>query len=615
MTDARISGLGLRARQVVAQRYAQRYPQGQPIEDWDAVCRRVVAHVAQAERPGTPRERFAAAALAALRARELMPNTPCLISAGTALPQLASCFVLDVPDSVAGVMRTATDVATIQKQGGGTGFSFDRLRPAGAAISGIAGRASGPVSFISLFDGVTDVIKRGGLGRGANMAVLRIDHPDALRFIDVKADPQALLNFNLSLALSDEFMSAASNGAWLATRFEGRPWSQPVRDPRTGADYVSACAGSPPRPGMVFAPDLWQRIVDAAHAHGEPGVIFIDQVNRGNRLRDSCGDLRACNPCAEQFLHPYSACNLASIDLSRFVDAALRDIDWPRLAQTVHLGIRWLDNVIDTCAWPLPEIEAMVRQTRPIGLGLMGFADTCLALGVRYGSGPSVMLMERITAFTRRHAWTASAFIGGEKGPFPDYRANRDAYGALLRDELRLPLDVPLAPRNHQTCMFEPSATVAMVAETSSGIEPNFAFALRRSDFIGSRAMVHPLAARSLGIAFDPDDEDSITRAADWVSRRAHELPAHFVDALQVSASEHLQVAAAAQAHVDNGVSKTCNGPASDSAESVGRLYRLAHRLGCKSMSYYREGSRSAQVLSAIAAPPQGGGGPSCPQC
>jgi ribonucleoside-diphosphate reductase alpha chain len=346
---------------------------------------------------------------------------------------------------------------------------------------------------------------------------------------------------------------------------------------------------------MVYAPDVWLRIVASAHRFGEPGVVFVDEVNRRNRLLNSMGPVVSCNPCGEQFLHAYNACNLASIDLSRFhrADGVL---DWDRLRAVVWLGVRLLDNMIDVCAWPMPEIAETVNRTRPVGLGVMGFADLCLKRGIRYGSPRSADFMDEVMGFVRREAWSASLRLGQEKGPFPEAAANEAAYATLL-DELESSPGQRPAPRNYQVTMAEPAATVAMVAETSSGIEPNFSWAHARNDKVGARTYVHRLAAEALGVDLDPDDENSIERAAELVLQRQDQLPEYFVTAHTISSLDHVRVLAAAQRNVDNGVSKTCNAPRNGSLDAADQVFRKARELGCKAVSYYRDGSREGQIL------------------
>jgi ribonucleoside-diphosphate reductase alpha chain len=650
--------VGANARTVLRKRYSVKDAQGQPLEEWPDIVRRVVSHVAQAETTTAEREEFSAAMTEIMLDRRFIPNTPCLVNAGRPNAQLAACFVLGVPDSVAGIMKTATDAAVIHQTGGGTGFTFEKIRPAGAMVRSTHGVASGPVSFMNIFNTTTDTIKQGGVRRGANMGILCVTHPDILRFIHAKNDQTTLTNFNISVTVTDEFMEAVEAGEWFQLTFDGKPWDEPVFDPVTGEDYgiyftkeqvdraqrggmrITNVLGEepatfrdraafeqfkesehseylnkvpPPSPGMVYAPDVWNRIVASAHRYAEPGVIFIDEVNRHNLLIESMGLKLATNPCAEEALHANNACNLGSIDLAKFYHPRTR-VDWESFAETIRRSVRFLDDVVDTCSWPLPEIDDVVKRTRPVGLGVMGFADLCLRLKIKYGSQESIDLMNEVLGFFRREAWAASLDLGARKGTFPEHGANRDAYARFFA---RLSLGVEegeYTPRNYEVTTVAPTGTISLVAETSSGIEPNFSWAYVRQDTIGKRTYVHPLAAEALGVELDTTDPESIARAAEYVVAHEGDLPDYFVSAMSVTAEQHVRVLAAAQAHIDNGVSKTCNGAADDTLESVDQLYRLARQLGCKAVSYYRDGSRESQVLSTVGdkgakAPAQPGGG------
>ncbi|MCA1818200.1 MAG: adenosylcobalamin-dependent ribonucleoside-diphosphate reductase [Acidobacteria bacterium] len=624
-----VTELGINARKVVSKRYSLKDAKGNPIEEWADVVRRVVGHVALAETDPARQEEFYDAMSGVMLRREFIPNTPCLVNAGKPTGQLAACFVLDVPDSIAGIMKTATDAAIIHQTGGGTGFTFEKLRPAGSMVRSTHGVASGPVSFMNIFNTTTDTVKQGGVRRGANMGIMRVDHPDLLRFIHAKNDQTSLTNFNISVTVTDEFFGAVDRGEWFQLKFDGKPWDEPVFDPVQNGDYAvyRAADGStvtfrdkqafrdaessgllarcttelPPRPGMVFAPDVWNRIVASAHRYAEPGVIFIDEVNRRNHMIQSMGPIYATNPCAEQALHFNNSCNLGSVDVAKFYDADKR-VDWERLSEVVRWSTRFLDNVIDVCAWPLAEIDDVVKRTRPVGLGIMGFADLCLMHKIPYGSQESIAFMEELMGFVRREAWIESCALGAERGVFPEYEPNKAAYDKFLREEIGIPEDVPVTPRNYETTTIAPTGTISLVAETSSGVEPNFSWAYVRQDTLGKRTYVHTVAARALGVEVDQTDQASIDFAAEYVCARESELPDYFISAMSISAEQHVRVLAAAQAHVDNGVSKTCNGSKDDTLESVDHLYRLARELGCKAVSYYRDGSRDSQVLSTVKA-------------
>ncbi|MBV9928102.1 MAG: adenosylcobalamin-dependent ribonucleoside-diphosphate reductase [Acidobacteria bacterium] len=619
--------LGLNARRVIAKRYSLKDSHGEAIEEWPDIVRRVVGHVAQAESDLVRRDEFYQTMAGIMLRREFVPNTPCLVNAGKPSGQLAACFVLDVPDSIAGIMKTATDAAIIHQTGGGTGFTFEKLRPAGAMVRSTHGVASGPVSFMNIFNTTTDTVKQGGVRRGANMGIMRVDHPDVLRFIHAKNDQHSLTNFNISVTVTDKFFEAVDSKQWYQLSFDGEPWDDEVYDAvqegpyavyrttdgetvtfRDRAAFLEAkesglldrCTREePPAPGMVYAPDVWNRIVASAHRYAEPGVIFIDEVNRNNHMMESMGPIYATNPCAEQALHFNNSCNLGSIDLAKFYDPETR-LDWERLADAVHWCVRFLDNVIDTCAWPLPEIDDVVKRTRPVGLGIMGFADLCMKLKVKYGSNTSIDLMDEAMGFVRREAWIESCRLGAEKGVFPEYKPNKAAYDKFLREEIGVPEGMEITPRNYETTTIAPTGTISLVAETSSGVEPNFSWAYVRQDTLGKRTYVHTLAAEALGMTVDQTDQESIDRAAEHVVAHEAELPDYFISAMSITAEQHVYVLAAAQRNVDNGVSKTCNGSRDDTLESVDRLYRLARELGCKAVSYYRDGSRDSQVLSAV---------------
>jgi ribonucleoside-diphosphate reductase alpha chain len=615
--------LGLNARRVISKRYSLKDAKGRPIEEWTDIVRRVVGHVSAAEKDPAKRDQFFTAMSDVMLAREFIPNTPCLVNAGKTNGQLAACFVLDVPDSIIGIMEHAKAAATIHQTGGGTGMTYEFLRPAGAMVSSTRGVASGPVSFMNIVNQVTDVVKQGGVRRGANMGMMRVTHPDVLRFIHAKNDQHSLTNFNISVNVTDRFLKAVDNNEWFQLEFNGEPWTDAIYDPVSDGEYVlyrrldgstvtfpdrqsflsadvSDCEiEEPPRPGMVFAPDIWNRIVASAHKYAEPGIAFIDEVNRHNHLMNSMGPIYSCNPCGEQFLHFSNSCNLGSIDLSKFYDPEQR-LDWDRLREVTYLCTRFLDNVIDTCAWPLPEINDVVNRTRPVGLGIMGFADLCLNLKITYGSPASIDLMDEVMGFVRREAWNASNQLGAEKGVFPEFEPNREAYTEFLYNQIGIARDIPLTPRNYEVTTIAPTGTISLVAETSSGIEPNFSWAYVRKDTLGTRTYVHTLAAQVLGREVDQAEQDSIDKAASWVVEHESELPPYFISAMNISAEQHVHVLAAAQRNVDNSVSKTCNGAVNDSVESVDRLYRLGRQLGCKAVSYYRDGSRENQVLTSM---------------
>ncbi len=625
-----VAPLGMNAEKVISKRYSLKDENGEPLEKWNDIVKRVVGHVSTAETDPVMREFFFDSMMEIMLDREFVPNTPCLVNAGKPKGQLAACFVLNVPDSINGIMEHAQNVAVIHQTGGGTGMTYEFLRPHGAMVNSTRGVASGPVSFMNIVNGTTEVVKQGGVRRGANMGILNIKHPDILHFIHAKNDQTSLTNFNISVTVTDDFMAAVDNKEWFQTEFQEKDWGQAIFDAATGADYVvyrrddgttvtfadrlafenadltDCIIEEPPSPGLVYAPDIWNRIIASAHKYAEPGIIFIDEVNRHNHMVNSMGKIHACNPCGEQMLHFNNSCNLGSVDLSKFYVAGgdgtsvEENINWEKLAHVTHLCTRFLDNVVDAGHFPLAEIDDVVKRTRPVGLGIMGFADLCLKLKVSYGHEDSNELMDRVMGFVRREAWTASLELGAEKGTFPELEPNRDLYAKFIYDELGFSRETPLTPRNYEVTTIAPTGTISLVAETSSGIEPNFSWAYVRRDTLGERHYVHSLAAEALGMEVDQTNEDSIKEAAEFVVENADKLPDYFISAMDITSHQHVQVLAAAQKQVDNSISKTCNGSHDDTVESVDQLYRMAKDLGCKAVSYYRDGSREGQVLTSM---------------
>ncbi|MBI4853409.1 MAG: adenosylcobalamin-dependent ribonucleoside-diphosphate reductase [Acidobacteria bacterium] len=592
-----LKALSANTQKVVAKRYALKDREGNALEDWEAICKRVVGAIAKAEKDPSERQRFYSSAYQLMIERRFIPNTPCLVNAGKSDGQLAACFVIDVPDSIAGILESTKAAGIIHKTGGGTGFTFEKLRPSGAVVASTHGVASGPVSFMNIFNTMTETVKQGGVRRGANMGILRVTHPDVLRFIHAKNDQASLTNFNISVTVTDAFLEAVDRNEWFQTDFNDKAWEKPIYDPVTGKDYEYE-GQKPPRPGMIYAPDIWRRIVESAWKYAEPGIIFIDEVNRHNHLMNSMGAIFSCNPCGEQFLHFYNSCNLGSVDVAKFCDAGV--IDWDGMRDAIHTSVRFLDNVVDVCTWPLPQIDDVVHRTRPVGLGIMGYADLLLKQGIRYGSQESLEMADKLMKFVRHESWEASFNLGLEKGVFPEFEPNKALYENFLYNEIGIDSSRPLTPRNYETTTIAPTGTISLIAETSSGIEPNFSWAYLRQDTLGKRFYVHPLAAEALGIKYDPTDEASIEMAAQQVVERQAELPSYFINAYEIGGEEHIRVLAAFQKNVDNSISKTCNGASTDTVADVDRLYRLARSLKVKCVSYYRDGSRDGQVLTAI---------------
>jgi ribonucleoside-diphosphate reductase alpha chain len=919
--------IGINAQQVVAKRYSLKDLKGKPLETWDDIVRRVVTAVARAETDIKRREEFTVALMNLMDARAFIPNTPCLVNAGKPKGQLAACFVLPVPDSLSGIMEHAKQCALIHQSGGGTGMTYELLRPAGTPVGEGRGIASGPVSFMNIVNSMTETVKQGGVRRGANMGILSVAHPDVLRFIHAKNDQKSLTNFNISVTVTDKFLKAVENNEWFQTEFDGQPWNRAVFDPKAnngeGGPYTYE-GQEPPQPGMVYAPDIWRRIISSTHRWAEPGIIFIDNVNKHNPLRNSMGLKKASNPCvtgdtmiftgdgiftalelfnaqndvatvidgrfgheprtsqassvfwtgrrpvfrlvtaegyslratgnhqimtpdgwaelkdlrpgdkvhilnrkggfgavgslelgrvlgwlvgdgtmtagkavlsfwgseaelapqfaqyvtsltepqtsasavraytngvsriegrrearvqserlytlalqagvgagtqklqaptsvwqgteemqrgflqglfssdgtvhvderkgnhirltsvsekllrevqqlllnfgiastlylnrheagatilpdgnggtkayecqarhelhfskvnletfaeeigfltaakqerlqtilenrkrrpntesfvttveaiipdgeadvfdlteplthsfiangivvhncAEQMLHDFNACNLGSIDVAKYYDEKTDDLDWDRFAEDIYWCVRFLDNVIDVCEWPLPQIQDTVYRTRPVGLGIMGFADLCLHKRIAYGTEESALLADRMMDFFRKESWKASLSLGAEKGAMPEFEPNRDLYEQLIYDEVGLDRSIPLTPRNYEVTTVAPTGTISLVAETSSGCEPNFSYAYVRRDTIGTRTYAHPIAAKALGLTLDSTDPKSIEAAASYIVEHRDELPEYFVDAMTLMPDDHLRALKAFQDHIDNSISK-----------------------------------------------------------
>ncbi|MEX1253819.1 MAG: vitamin B12-dependent ribonucleotide reductase, partial [Dehalococcoidia bacterium] len=593
------------ARMVLERRYLAKDEHGRVTETPEQLFRRVARNVALAE------ERYGAkpAEVAVVEARfyELMtsfrflPNSPTLGNAGRPLQQLSACFVLPVEDSMEGIFDAIKDTALIHKSGGGTGFAFSRLRPEGDRVSATGGVASGPVSFMKVFDAATEAIKQGGTRRGANMAILSVYHPDIEAFIDAKADMVSLQNFNISVAVDAPFMDAVE-----------RDKTFTLVNPRTRKSA-----------GRRKARDVFRRIVENAWKNGDPGLVFLDRINRDNPT-PQLGPIEATNPCGEQPLLPYESCNLGSLNLAKFVTPAngrkeQRDtkrrsrngrrlhprplthdpdasVDWDELAAVIPDCVRFLDDVIDQNVYPIPQIEEATKRTRKIGLGVMGWADLLAALRIAYDSDEAVALGERMMSFIQEHADAASEELTRERGVFPAWE------GSVYEGKARF--------RNSTRTTVAPTGTLSIIADCSGGIEPAFALAFMRQHHLDpkdpdkvtqlpevnraferiakaegfySKALIEELARG--GSIQDRDD------VPEWV-RRA------FVTSHEIDPEWHVRMQAAFQRHTDNAVSKTINFRSSATVEDVERAYLLAYREGCKGITIYRDQSRALQVLS-----------------
>jgi ribonucleoside-diphosphate reductase alpha chain len=561
--------LGENARTVLERRYLLRDDAGAVVETPEQLVARVAQAIADTEADVAARERWAQRFYDEMAALRFLPNSPTLMNAGTGRGTLAACFVLPVEDTMESIMATAEAAAMVQKFGGGTGFSFSRLRGIGEPIASTHGAACGPVSVLRHYDDVSRLVTQGGKREGANMGILRVDHPDVREFIHAKDDGVTAQRFNISIAVTDEFLRAAS---------EGRTFT--LRDPRDGA----------PR-GEVDAAELLEEIARAAWATGDPGLVFIDEINRHNPT-PALGAIEATNPCGEVPLLPWEACTLGSINVGRFWDPARGDLDWTGLRETVRVAVRFLDDVVEANTFPVPEIADAVRGNRKIGLGMMGWADLLIAAGIPYASHEALALAERLATTIGETADETSAELGAEKGVFPNWEQSIYAGGPRYRNATR-------------TCIA-PTGTIAIIAGASSGIEPLFSLAHYRR--MGDGTILPEVneafqAAARAGGYYTDELMEALTAGA-LLAERA-EVPeadrSQFATAHEIDPDWHVRMQAAFQAHTDLAVSKTVNLPREAGVDVVQRVYRLAHELGCKGVTVYRDGSRAVQVLAHAA--------------
>ncbi|MBP6909906.1 MAG: adenosylcobalamin-dependent ribonucleoside-diphosphate reductase [Candidatus Saccharicenans sp.] len=544
MVPVKDEGFSPNAMKILRTRYFMKNEKGDFIDKKPSdLFRRVADYIASAEKTKEEQKEWADKFFEAMMARNFMPNSPTLTGAGRDMC-LSACFVLPIEDSMESIFNAVKNAALVHKEGGGTGFDFSLLRPKGSFVRKTQGVASGPVSFLRVIDAATEAVKQGGTRRGANIGLLRVDHPDIEEFIAMKRDGKTLNNFNISVAITDDFMKALKH--------DGDYW---LYNP-----YLKK------KTAKRKARDIFKLIVESAWAVGDPGLIFIDRINKLNPTRE-LGPISATNPCGEQPLHPYESCNLGSINVANFYSADQPDeLDWENLAATIELAVRFLDNVIDVNKYPLPQIAEMTRANRRIGLGIMGWADLLLKKKLHYDSPEALALADKLVSFMRQKADQESEKLGELKGNFPNIDLS------IYKGKKR---------RNATVLTIAPTGTISRIAGCSSSIEPIFAFEFVSKILDGEIKDIHPLYE-------------------EWKAEHPDEpLPAYFVTAHEVQYEGHIRMQAAFQKYVDNSVSKTINLPNQASFEDVEKAYLLAYDLGTKGITIYRDGSKAEQVLYA----------------
>ena len=570
MTSPRLSENALK---VLKKRYLKKNSQGKVIENPSGMFLRVANHVAQSEnrfRKGKSAEDTAAEFYEMMAGLEFLPNSPTIMNAGKDLGQLSACFVIPIEDSLDSIFQAVKNTAIIHQTGGGTGFSFSNLRPKDDRVSSTGGVASGPVSFMKVFNTGTEVIKQGGTRRGANMGVLRVDHPDILEFIWAKDNPQELVNFNISVAVTDKFMKAVKQDR-----------SYPLINPRTKKTVRH-----------LNAKEVFTQISEAAWKMGDPGIIFIDRINSANPT-PKIGSIESTNPCGEQPLLPYESCNLGSINLTKMLRKKGNkfSIDYARLSKTTEEAVHFLDNVIDVNHYPLPEIELITKANRKIGLGVMGFADTLILLGIPYNSEEAIKTAGDIMSFIQQVSKNASYKLAKERGAFPNFN------DSIYYGSGSLPL------RNATTTTIAPTGTLSIIAGCSSGIEPLYAVSFAREILDGLRLVeINPIfrkMASSVGI-YNEELVSAVSRSESIqeIPSIPREIKELFVTTFDITPSWHVRMQAVFQKHVDNAVSKTINLPATATRKDVEDAFLTAYSLGCKGVTVFRNGSRPKQVLS-----------------
>ncbi len=563
------------AKTVLERRYLKKDRKGNPIETSELMFRRVAHHIARAEKKfkeGMEIKKAEELFFNMMTELKFLPNSPTLMNAGRRLGQLAACFVLPIKDSMEEIFDSLKHAAIIHKSGGGTGFSFSRLRPANSRVGSTGGVASGPVSFMKVFNTATEQVKQGGTRRGANMAVLKIDHPDIMEFICCKQDNFALSNFNISVGITDQFMDA-------------------VKEEKS---FALINPGTQKKTGKLNAKEVYSILVSQAWKNGDPGIIFLDRINKDNPT-PALGEIESTNPCGEQPLLPMESCNLGSINLARFTFKKELEyfVDYESLKETVWAAIRFLDNTIEMSKFPLPEIGDMVKGNRKVGLGIMGFADLLFKLKIPYNSEEALGVAEKIMDFVQKESKYASRFLAKKRGVFKNI--NKSIFKG----------DKTGGFRNATTTTIAPTGTLSIIAGCSSGIEPLFALSFVRTVMDDDKLLeVNPFfeqIARERGF-YSKELMNKI--AENGGIKEITEIPEDvrkiFVTAHDISPEWHVRMQAAFQKYTDNAVSKTVNLPGDATVEDVKRVYDLAYRLGCKGVTIYRDGSKAGQVLSVL---------------
>lgn len=538
-----MEGFSENALKILKARYFKKNENGELIEKKPSgLFRRVSKYIARAEKSETEKKQWEKVFFEAMMQRDFMPNSPTLTGADRNMC-LSACFVLPIKDSLDEIFQTVKDAALVHKEGGGTGFDFSRIRPQGSFVRKTQGIASGPVSFLKVIDAGTEAVKQGGTRRGANMGILRVDHPDIKEFITMKLDGKTAQNFNISVAITDKFIKALKE----KTTYD-------LVDPMTGKSTGSQ------DPEQIF-----NLIVDSAWQNGDPGLIFIDKVNQLNPTRAQ-GPIRATNPCGEQPLHDYESCNLGSINISNFFNPSKKDkVDWDRFREMIILGVRFLDNVIDMNIYPLPQIEQMAKSNRRIGLGIMGFADVLIKMELKYDTEPARKIGRKIVKFLKEEAAKASAALAEERGSFPNidksiYKGKKMRNAALLT--------------------IAPTGTISRIAGCSSSIEPVFAFKMISKILDSEIKDIHPLYLQ-------------------WEDKHPGESqPGWFIEAKDILPLDHLKMQEVFQEYVDSAVSKTINFPNDASREDIAGAYLKAFDMKIKGITVYRDGCRALQVLN-----------------